>query len=79
MCSNCDKINNELTLKDREWTCDSCGSFHDRDINAAKNIKQIGFKEQDFLGKELPEVKPLENISLESSVKKETPTSLVSG
>ena len=79
MCSNCGSINNELTLKDREWTCDNCDSFHDRDINAAKNIKQIGFKEQDFLGKGLPDIKPLENISLESSAKKETPTSLVSG
>ena len=77
MCSNCGKINNELTLKDREWKCEGCSSSHDRDINASKNIKQIACKEQQFLGKGLPKFKILENASLEGSVKEETPRSLV--
>lgn len=42
LCSNCGTINHELTLKDREWTCKTCGENHDRDINAAINIKKIG-------------------------------------
>lgn len=41
MCSECGGINSELTLADREWTCD-CGARHDRDINAATNIRNVG-------------------------------------
>jgi putative transposase len=40
LCSSCGTPNRTLTLKDREWTCANCGVHHDRDINAAKNIKQ---------------------------------------
>jgi putative transposase len=42
-CSSCGKINKELTLSDRTWTC-SCGMHHDRDHNAAKNIKHFGLR-----------------------------------
>jgi putative transposase len=42
-CSNCGRINKELTLKDREWTC-VCGSVLNRDINAAINIKNFALK-----------------------------------
>jgi putative transposase len=42
MCSCCGKINNELTLKDRSWICSACQTEHDRDINAAINIKKFG-------------------------------------
>lgn len=41
LCS-CGVKNNELKLKDREWTCNSCHTTHDRDLLAAQNIKQIG-------------------------------------
>lgn len=41
-CSDCGEINKELTLKDRKWTCQSCGVVHDRDYNAALNIYRVG-------------------------------------
>ena len=45
-CSSCGAINKDLTLKDREWTCKKCGSIHDRDINAAMNIRNFGLRNQ---------------------------------
>ena len=41
-CSDCGAINRELTLSDRQWVCQSCGVLHDRDYNAAKNIRRVG-------------------------------------
>jgi putative transposase len=37
----CGHKNENLTLKQREWTCEKCGATHDRDILAANNIKQF--------------------------------------
>ena len=41
-CSDCGYHNKELSLSDRQWTCPECGSDHDRDVNAAINIKRAG-------------------------------------
>jgi putative transposase len=41
VCHICGEVNNNLTLADRVWTC-SCGAVHNRDINAAINIKNEG-------------------------------------
>lgn len=40
-CHTCGWINQELRLHQRRWTC-TCGARHDRDINAARNIKAAG-------------------------------------
>ena len=43
-CGDCGWINQDLNLSDREWTCNSCGVVHDRDINASRNILKEGLK-----------------------------------
>ena len=43
-CHCCGYKNNDITLKDRQWTCPNCNSRHDRDINAAINIKNEGLR-----------------------------------
>lgn len=37
-CSTCGVVFEGLTLADRAWTCEACGTEHDRDVNAAINL-----------------------------------------
>lgn len=46
ICSNCGSINNDLKLSDRNWKCWNCETIHDRDVNAAINIKKFGLRNQ---------------------------------
>ena len=39
ICSNCGCKNENLKLKDRNWTCESCGKTHERDLNASVNLR----------------------------------------
>ena len=41
-CSSCGHNLSKLDLGTREWTCPNCGTNHDRDLNAAKNILNQG-------------------------------------
>ena len=43
-CSSCGNIKKDLTLKDREYQCDSCGVKIDRDYNASLNILSEGLR-----------------------------------
>ena len=62
LCSVCGGINEHLTLKDRHWICEQCNNEHDRDINAAINIKNFALIKQN-IGQELPDFKPAETIT----------------
>ena len=41
-CSGCGFVQESLPLSVRHWDCPECGTQHDRDINAAINIKAAG-------------------------------------
>ena len=66
-CNNCGYINHTLTLKDRKWTCPSCGSEIIRDQNAGKNLRDNAInllvdEIKSTLGLEQSEVMSMEGI-----------------
>ena len=66
-CSVCGYRKADLTLKDREWTCPDCGTHHDRDLNAAINIKQFA-----LAGAERAE-EPVDSLPMGRGMKQEAP------
>lgn len=59
LCNCCNYKNNSLSLKDRVWVCPECDTKHDRDVNAAINIKKEGERILK-IGLSSPELTPLE-------------------
>ena len=45
LCSKCGSVKEDLTLKDRVYTCDYCGNVIDRDYQASINLKSYAEKE----------------------------------
>lgn len=50
LCSNCHYQVSEMRLDIRTWICPSCGTHHDRDGNAAINIRAEGIRMLSVLG-----------------------------
>jgi putative transposase len=42
VCSGCGHRTGDMPLSVRSWTCPGCGSEHDRDVNAARNVLALG-------------------------------------
>ena len=57
LCHHCGYRMNKMPMSVRRWTCPECGTHHDRDINAAQNIKELGLM---ALPVQRGEVKPVE-------------------
>ena len=60
LCSVCGYKKDDLKLKDREWYCPNCNTLHNRDLNAANNIKNEGLK---IIGCRTPELTFVESKS----------------
>lgn len=61
ICSQCGHIYRELKLYERSWKCSECCITHDRDVNAAINIRDLALFKCNNIGEDLPEFKPVEN------------------
>ena len=46
LCSNCGEKLKSLELSDRDWECPHCHTVHDRDANAAMNLRKLYFNNQ---------------------------------
>ena len=44
ICSACGVKREEIPLSVREWVCDHCGSHHNRDVNAAINLRNYAIQ-----------------------------------
>lgn len=44
-CSQCRHVLDELRLDERQWRCPKCGTLHDRDVNAARNLLTEGLRQ----------------------------------
>jgi len=77
LCSVCGWQNKDLELTDREWTCWNCWTNHDRDENAATNIRNEGITPRWNRGIAVcPDIRPVKDGLL---VGTEAPPSLGAG
>jgi len=67
-CNCCGHKMDTMTLDIREWTCTNCGTHHDRDLNAAKNILDEGLRDlYGFTSDELADYRRGEEVRHASS------------
>jgi putative transposase len=61
VCSSCGIKDGPKPLAVREWLCGACGTVHDRDVNAARNILARGRRES--LNARGGQVRPAETLA----------------
>ncbi|MEW5540963.1 RNA-guided endonuclease InsQ/TnpB family protein [Streptomyces cyaneofuscatus] len=53
-CSACGVTGPKLDLAVRGWSCGGCGAVHDRDVNAARNLREEGLRLYELVASALP-------------------------
>ncbi|KAB2590492.1 RNA-guided endonuclease InsQ/TnpB family protein [Streptomyces arboris] len=53
-CSACGVTGPKLDLAVRSWSCGGCGAVHDRDVNAARNLREEGMRMYELVASALP-------------------------
>ncbi|MGA5044187.1 RNA-guided endonuclease InsQ/TnpB family protein [Streptomyces arboris] len=53
-CSACGVVGPKLDLAVRGWSCGGCGAVHDRDVNAARNLREEGMRLYEVVVSALP-------------------------
>jgi putative transposase len=57
-CSTCGHVLEKLPLGVREWTCPACKAIHDRDENAAINLREVARRYRDTVNAGGGDVRP---------------------
>ena len=74
LCSSCGHKMKELSLSVREWTCPACRVSHDRDVNAAMNLKLVARRYRETLNVCGEDVRPVSFGKSAASVKQKLET-----
>ncbi|MFJ8253294.1 zinc ribbon domain-containing protein [Streptomyces sp. NPDC094466] len=67
-CSACGATGPKLDLSVRGWSCDGCGAVHDRDVNAARNLREEGLRLYGLVASVLPPGRTMPSLIRASEV-----------
>ncbi|MFJ8225666.1 RNA-guided endonuclease InsQ/TnpB family protein [Streptomyces griseus] len=67
-CSACGLTGPKLDLAVRGWSCDGCGAVHERDVNAARNLRAEGLRLYGLVASALPPGRPMPSLIRASEV-----------
>lgn len=69
-CNHCGYVTDKMSLNIRQWQCPKCNEIHDRDVNAALNIKHTG--QIDLYGQKISSHATGERVEIPTALMKMT-------